>query len=157
MKRRLLIIFLFLLIKGYSQKQENEYNKLIDSAISIQVHQLFKLSNSSTVSASNKKALYLIDENDFPYQYKGVPTAIEFKTIDLSRIENRGILKNGIHVWKIIPMLKSNKIVVRIIDFLITYKRSNYNYANGGGSETVFEYLCGENRWELVKTKYQGL
>jgi hypothetical protein len=157
MRSHLMILFLFLFIKGYSQSQEDEYRKMIDSAINLKVQDYFKVPGNLSTGGADKKSLYLIDENNFPYKYTSMPMSITFKTIDMSYAGNRNVLKHGIHAWKIIPFLKSNKMTVRIIDFLITYKNNSYNFANGGGSEIVFEYLCNENKWVLVKTKNQGL
>ena len=152
-----MILFLFLFIKGYSQSQEDEYKKMIDSAINLYAQDYLKVSGHLYTGVSDRKSLYLIDQRDFPYKYTGMPISIIFKTIDLACAGNRNVLKHGIHAWKIIPFLKSNKITVRIIDFLITYKNNSYNFANGGGSEIVFEYLCTDNKWVIVKTKNQGL
>ena len=142
----LVLIILFFSIKGYSQKQVSEFKKMIDSAINIKAQNF-----------SDEKNLYLLDENSFPYTYTGVATKLKFKAINLSNVKSKSVLKKGIQAWKIIPVLKGNRITVNIIDYFITYKDRNYNYANGGGAEIIFDYLCSENKWVLVKSKNQGL
>ena len=151
MKKVLVVIFIFSLVKGYSQKHESEYKKMIDSALTIMMQ---KMINPGGTSKNND--LYLLDENDRPYPYFHT-SLMYFKSIDLTKASNDKRLKQGIKAWKIIPVLKGNRMTITIIDFRITYKNNNYNYANGGGSESVFEYSCDKNAWLLVASKTGGL
>jgi hypothetical protein len=158
MRWQILIVFLFLFSEGYAQRQENEYRKMIDSAISIKMIDFLKSYESHpTGSNLGKENLYVIDENDLAYKYAGGVTGLGLKSMNIFDAKNKSVLKNGIHAWKIMPALKGGSLTISIIDFFITYKSGNYNYANGGGSEKVFEYLCNENKWALVKSKNQGL
>jgi hypothetical protein len=157
MKRLIVIIVFFFSIKGHSQRQVSDFKEMIDSAIYLKSLAFSKTAKNHTVRIAYNKDLYLIDENNFPYEYKGRFTILKFKAINLSKARNKSILKRGIQAWKIIPVLKGNKVTISIIDFFITYKNGNYNYANGGGSETVFEYLCSENKWMLIDFKNQGI
>jgi hypothetical protein len=157
MKWQIFIIFFFY-IKGYAQKQENEYTKMVDSAISIKSRELLKSYESLSINNNLSKGdLYLIDENDLTYKYAGGVTGLGLKTLNIFDAKKKRILKKGIHAWKIIPALKGDSLKISIIDFFITYKNGNYKYANGGGSETIFDYLCNENKWILVKSKNRGL
>jgi hypothetical protein len=52
---------------------------------------------------------------------------------------------------------KRGRITIAIIDFRITYKSNKFNYANGGGSEFVFQFSCEKNEWMLVASKTGGL
>jgi len=108
MKKGLLVIFIFSFLNGYSQKRENEYNKMIDTALSFMV-----------------------------------------------QVDRR--LKKGIRAWKIIPVLKGNRMTITIIDFRITYKSNKYNYTNGGGAEFVFEFSCEKKAWILLARTSRGL
>ena len=151
------VLFLFF-FKGYSQKRENEYKAMIDSAVSIKSREFIKSYKSSPNSdALDKEDLYLIDENDLPYKYSGISTGLRFKTINVLDPKNKSVLNKGIRAWKIIPVLQGSSLKITIINFFITYKSGGYQYANGGGAETIFEYLCSENKWVLAKSKNQGL
>ncbi len=152
MRWKMFIVFLFLLSKGYGQKQENEYKKMIDSAISITCQKLLKPTENLGI-----KDLYLIDEKDLYYNYTGMFAGLGFKRMNVLDSRNVSVVKKGIHAWKIFPVLQGRILKVTIINFLITYKSRNYNFSNGGGSETVFEYSCNEGKWVLVKSEYQGL
>lgn len=157
MKWPIFIIFFFH-IKGYAQSQENEYKKMIDSAISIKSIDFFKSYKRLPVSSNpGKESLYLIDENDLPYKYAGVETGLSLKAINIFDTKNKKYLEKGIHAWKIIPVLKGSTLKISIVDFFITYRNADYKYVNGGGAEIIFEYLCNENKWVLVKSKNQGL
>ena len=147
MKKVLVAIFIFSVVKGYSQKHESEYKKMIDTALTIMMQ---KMINPGETFKNND--LYLLDENDRPYPYLHT-SLIDFKSIDLFKAKNDKKLKQGIKAWKIIPVLKGNRMTITIIDFRITYKNNNYNYSNGGGSESVFEYSCDKNAWLLIGSK----
>ena len=151
MKYSFLLIFMFSLLNGYSQKHENEYTKMIDTALGIMLQ---KKIDSKDVS--NNRELYLLDENDrsYPYLHKSLKNV---KSIDLTMARNDRRLKHGINAWKIIPVLKGGRITITIIDFRITYKSNQFNYANGGGSEFVFQFSCEKNEWMLVASKTDGL
>jgi hypothetical protein len=146
MKNSILIFCLFLSIEGSGQKADSEYKSMIDSALLLTAQKV--LSEANTV--------YLLDDRNAPYVY-GNGTDAKFKTIDLANRKNFKVLKKGIHAWKIIPVLKNNKLSIGIVDFTITYRSNNYNFANGGGSETTFEYSCIEKKWILIDSKYRGI
>jgi hypothetical protein len=151
MKKGLLVIFIFSFLNGYSQKTENEYNKMIDTALSFMVQQMI---DSKDISKSHE--LYLLDENDRPYPYLH-SSLIEVKSVDLSSTRKDRRLKKGIRAWKIIPVLKGNRMTITIIDFRISYKSNKYNYSNGGGSEFVFEFSCEKKAWILLTRTSRGL
>jgi hypothetical protein len=158
MRWLILIMFLFVLNYGYAQEKENEYKRMIDSAVSLKSREFLKsYEGRPQGSEPTEGNLYLIDENNLPYKYGGSLTGLRLKTINIFEAKNKNALKKGVHAWKIIPTLISNRLKISIIDFFITYKNGNYNYANGGGSETIFEYVCNENKWVLIKSKNQGL
>jgi hypothetical protein len=125
---------------------------MIDSAIDIMYQKLLK-SNENL----GAKDLYLIDENNWSYNYTGMFEGVELKKTNILDPKIRSVVKKGVRAWKIIPALQGFSLKIRIIDFFVTYKSGNYNFANGGGSETVFEYSCNENKWVLVKSEYQGI
>lgn len=157
MKYKFFIILLFGFLNGYSQRQEDDCKRMIDSAISIKVNESFiQVKRNNTVSSSLKH-LYLINENDLPYLYSSRLTEVKFKYINVYSPKSKKILKKGIFAWKILTSLTKDTFSITIIDFTITYKNRNYNYANGGGSKTLFRYSCQENRWILIESKSSGI
>lgn len=153
---QLVIILLCCFLKGYTQKRD-DYKKMIDSAISIKANQLFELTQKTSEGSSLRPSLYLINEDDLPYKYSPPLENIMFKYIDVYNPENKKTLKKGIFAWKILASLKNDTFIITIIDFTITYKNGNYNYANGGGSKTLFQYSCQENKWVLIESKSSGI
>lgn len=157
MKMRLVIILLFFFLNGYTQKRDDDYKKMIDSAISIKAIQLFELAPKTINGSISKTSLYLINEDDLPYKYSSTFENIIFRYIDVYKTKNKKILKKGIFAWKILTSLKNDTFIVTIIDFTITYKKRNYKYANGGGAKTTFQYSCQENKWILRESTSSGI
>lgn len=157
MKTLFLSVSLLFLIDGYSQKQENDYKLLIDSALTLKVNEFIKVQKGDNAIDINQSNYYLIDENNFPYKYNRTFERIKFKSIDLSHPKNKQLLRKGIRVWKIIPTLKSNNLKVDIIEFMVTYRENTYKFLNGGGAEIEFEYSCESNKWVLIKFSNKGL
>ncbi len=94
MKKGLLVIFIFSFLNGYSQKRENEYNKMIDTALSFMVQEMI-----DPKDISKSRELYLLDENDRPYPYLHA-SLLEVKPIDLASTRMDRRLKKGIRAWK---------------------------------------------------------
>ena len=157
MKTNLLLIILFSVLKGYSQNQKNECKLMIDSAISIRVNEFYTQMKKNNAGNSLPKNLYLINENDLPYFYSSLLTDIQFKYLSIYSPNSKKVLKKGIFAWKVSASLINDTFNITIIDFTSTYKKGNYNYANGGGSKTVFKYSCQENKWILIESKNSGI
>lgn len=157
MKYKFLIILLLSFVKGYSQRQEDDCKRMIDSAISIKVNEWSIQVKRNNAVNSSLKDLYLINENDLPYLYSSTLTGVKFKYINVHSPKSKKILKKGIFAWKILTSLDKDTFSITIIDFTITCKNGNYNYANGGGSKTLFRYSCQENRWILIESKSSGI
>jgi hypothetical protein len=166
----LILCFLFYASIFKAQKLDNEWNVLRDSAIVIKADDLYKFYNeqlSKDVHTENWKIfldnfthsinnLYLLDENNKSFKINKT-SKISFKGIDIYDKKNRKLLKQGIDVWKVIQILNGNRITITIIDFKVTYKNKNYQFANGGGSTIVFEYSCSEDQWKLLTVKHSGI
>ncbi|PVD49392.1 hypothetical protein DC498_25250 [Terrimonas sp.] len=149
MRHIIFIALVFLSCASFGQNRVDDYRKMIDSAIIMQ-----------TISMENfedKGGIYLIDQNDQPYIFLSNKDQSKFKPISVYAKNNRKLLKNGVNAWKVIPALANNKLVIHIVDFTITYKKRNYNFANGGGAKVVFEYSCKNDRWELTESKWSGI
>jgi hypothetical protein len=101
--------------------------------------------------------VYLLDENNRPYNYGPILKNALFKSINIFDAKNKTLIRKGIYAWKIIPVLQGNTLKIGIINFKITYRNRNYNFANGGGGEAIFEYSCDAKEWKFVKLNYQGL
>lgn len=149
MKNILLIILIFISYISFGQGKIDEYKKMIDSAIIIQ--------NSLTSSSPGDRIIHLVDQNDNPYILMIDKDQQKFKSIAVYSKENRKLIKKGIRAWKVLPVLSKNKLIVTIIDFYITYKNKNYNFANGGGAKVVFEYSCSQNKWILAESNWSGI
>jgi hypothetical protein len=150
----MLSVILFYFNNGFSQNLENDYKIMVDSAISIKYREFLK-SKDTPANVLPEEEFYLIDENNSPYRYDSQLTGFKFKTIDISK-KNKD-LKKGIRAWKVIALLRGVILEIRIIDFLITYDKGNYKFANGGGAKVIFKYLCNEEKWVLEKSMTQGL
>lgn len=121
---------------------------MIDSAIILQ---------QSRSYSSGDRVIHLIDQNDNPYILISDKDQQKFKSIAVYSKENRKLIKKGIRAWKVLPVLSKNKLIVTIIDFYITYKNKNYNFANGGGAKVVFEYSCDRDEWMFVSSDWSGI
>jgi hypothetical protein len=137
----------------HAQVSKDEYKTMIDSAINIKYAQ-YKQPNKNQSNAYYLENLYLLNEQDQSLNY--LPSSGKFKTISVYDERNRKILSKGIYAWKVFTTLNRNKFTVTIIDFYITYKKHNYRFGNGGGSEAVFEYNCDQNNWKLISSENKG-
>lgn len=149
-----------------AQKLENDYKKLRDDAILTNVDKFYNFYQqelNKDIQTENWKLykqqlsnkinnLYLLDEANRSFKIDSV-SKIQFREIDIYDKKNKGLLKKGIDVWKVIEVLNGNKITISIIDFKVTYKNKNYLFTNEGGSVIVFEYSCKEDRWKLLTEK----
>ncbi|TDO67870.1 hypothetical protein EV143_1253 [Flavobacterium chryseum] len=167
MKKNILILLLALNLNLYSQNKVDDYKKLIDSTIvikSIETYKGFQEELNKKNETDNWKRhiedyrhhienIYLVDENHNPYVMSSSQgTDLKFKQIDIYNKKNKKLLKEGIDVWKIIPTLDSNKLKIIIIEFKVTYSKNKYQFSNGGGTTTLFEYSCAEKKWILVNS-----
>ncbi|MDB5115061.1 MAG: hypothetical protein JWQ79_553 [Mucilaginibacter sp.] len=138
--------------KVYAQ-QKDEYKTMIDSAITIKYTQF----QEATKKLNNKdyiENLYLLNEQDQPLNY--LPSSSKFKFITVYDDRNRKVITKGIYAWKVFTSLNQNHFTVTIVDFYITYKNHNYNFANAGGSKTIFEYQCDQKDWKLLSSENKG-
>lgn len=152
-------------------KRENDYKKLIDSALVLKANDLYKFYNKQlqqeektdnwNININNLKEtinnIYVIDENYFPIKLENVNANIPLKTIDIENPKHRSKVKKGINVWKVIPVLSGNELDITIINFTVTYKNKLYQFSNGGGSTVIFQYSCEEKTWKLIKEDHKGL
>ena len=156
------VCFLFCFTKFTAQKIDNEYKILRDLAIVNSANDLFdfyKKELSKNTKTENWKLyieqlsnkinnLYLLDENNRSLKIDDT-SKIQFNEINIYDKKNIRLLKKGINVWKVIEVLSGNRITINIIEFKISYKNKNYQFTNGGGSVTVYEYSCENKKWEI--------
>ena len=152
-------ILLFMLLATnilFSQEKKlNEYKKLVDSAISIAANNyMLQLSENSS---KENNIIYVVDENSKPIDLDSIKSKLSLKTIDINNKNNRKILKEGLKILRVRPLLQGNKITITIINFLVKYKGKEYHYFNGGGSSVFFEYSCQEEKWILTKVEHIGI
>jgi hypothetical protein len=139
-------------LKVHAQ-QKDEYKTMVDSAINNKFTQF----QEATKKQNNKdylENLYLLNEQDQPLNY--LRSSSKFKLISVYDDRNRKLVTKGIYAWKVFTTLNKNQFIVNIVDFYITYKNHNYNFANGGGAKTIFEYDCRESTWKLVTSQSKG-
>lgn len=137
-----------------AQQNKDEYKLMVDSAISIMYTQY-----SDVIKKQNTdyylNNLYLLNEQNLPLNY--VSSSDKFKFINVYDAQNRKVLSKGIYAWKVFTTLRKNQFTINIVDFYITYKNHNYNFSNGGGSTTVFEYSCDDGKWQLITSENRGI
>ncbi|MEV4887756.1 hypothetical protein MRBLMN1_006352 [Chitinophaga ginsengisegetis] len=147
-------IILVCVLTVHAQQNKDDYKTMVDSAIAMMYTQFLETSKKQK-SWHYLENLYLLNEHDQPLSY--VSSSSRFKFINIYDDRNKKILSKGIYAWKVFAALNKNKFVVTIIDFYITYKSRNYRFSNGGGSETVFEYSCDEDKWKLIAFDNRGI
>lgn len=144
---------LFSALTVHAQQNKDDYKTTVDSAIAMMYTQFWEVSKKQK-SEYYLENLYLLNEQDQPLTY--LPSSSKFKFMNIYD-RNRKVLSKGIYAWKVLTALTKNKFVVTIINFYITYKKRNYNFSNGGGSTTVFEYSCDEGKWKLITFNNRGI
>ncbi|SHG41030.1 hypothetical protein [Chryseobacterium vrystaatense] len=142
MKKILILSFLSFAIISYGQVKGDDYKRLLDSAITIK----YSMHKNNIKS----KKYYLINADNSKYLITHPLMDKTFETINVYDKKNKSLVKNGINVWKIIPELDKNQLVIKIIDINIYYRNRNYQFINSGGTTIVFEYSCEEKRWRLL-------
>ena len=155
MKLYLVILLLSCFLNASSQKRQDDFKRMIDSALyldSYSLHEYIKKIGKEPPL----EVRYLINESDVAYIYTSPFDDIKFKYINVFSQKSEAVLKEGILAWKIFTSLQENRFIINIIEFTITYKNGIYNYGNGGGSDTIFEYSCDKNKWILIKSKWSG-
>lgn len=152
-----MLLFMLLIAMGvYSQdKRTNEYRTLVDSAISIVAEHRYK-QLSENISKEDF-IIYVVDENSKQINLDNVKSKLTLKTIDVKDRKNRKLLKKGLKISEVRPVLQGNTITVTIINFLVNYKGKRYYYVNSGGSTVFFQYSCEEEKWILTKVEHTGI
>lgn len=147
---------LLVAITVYSQdKKTNEYKELIDSAISILAEHIYENSNENT--SKEDLIIYVVDENSKKLSLDKIESKLTLRTIDVKDRKNRKLLKKGLKVWQVTPVLNGNIVTVNIVKFLVNYKSKMYYFVNGGGSSVFFKYSCEEEKWILTKVKHNSI
>lgn len=153
MKKIICITFLLVASFGFSQNSSEELKAFYTTAITNHIENLQK--GSKSIDGKT----YLLMANNIPESY--LPNEIKGHKIKYFNIydrQNKTALKKGVNIISLqAPVLAGGKIAIGLIDFRASYKRKNYDLANGGGSKTVFEYSCQDNKWHLVKTDFSGI
>jgi hypothetical protein len=172
MKKRNIFLVLLFVIKVYSQeKTTNDYKILIDSSIVIKANDYYKFYNeqlAKDIHTENWKyyieklkksinSIYIIDQDGRSIGLNSIKTQIPLKTLDVYDKKNKILLKKGVAIWKVIPVLKGDVLTITIIDANMYYKNKRYNFINGGGSTIIFQYSCEEKKWVLIKEEHTGI
>lgn len=172
MKKIILWFLVLFSTNTFSQnKEQNDYKKLIDSALIIKATNLYNFYNKQIPddkqddnwhrNIANLKHtvnnIYVINEYYSSVKLENIRTKIPLKTLDIEDRKNRKLLRKGINVWKIIPVMNKNQLRIVIIDFKVVFKRKELFFGNGGGSTIVFQYSCEEEKWKLIKEEHKGI
>ncbi|TWF41286.1 hypothetical protein FHW36_10390 [Chitinophaga polysaccharea] len=153
-KIALIVSILSYCFKANARQNIDEHKLLVDSAISIMYTQyLDAIKKQHNDYYLNN--LYLLNEQDQSLNY--LPSSSKFKLINIYDTRNRKALSKGIYAWKVFTTLRKNQFKIDIVNFYITYKKRIYNFSNGGGSTTVFEYSCNEDKWKLITFNNRGI
>lgn len=140
----------------YSQdKRTNEYRELIDSAISILIEHTYE--NLSETTSKEDLIIYVVDEHSKQINLDNINSKLILRTIDIDDRKNRKLLKNGLKIWQVTPVLNGNIITVNVINFLVSYKGKMYHFVNSGGSAVFFQYSCEEEKWILSKVEHNSI
>ena len=139
----LFTMMMFTCLLCNAQANVDERKMLVDSAINLQ-----KIPTGGET--------YLLDENDHIFIPLSQRTRSNFHYMDIASKQNRKKLKKGISAWKVFSYLHGNELVVKIVDFSITYKNKNYDFGNNGGAIVEFFYDCNDNSWLLKNSKWYG-
>ena len=172
MKKLNIFLVLLFVINVYSQeKTTNDYKTLIDSSIVIKADDFHKFYNEQFVKdihtenwkyyleklKKNINSLYITSLDGSSIDLSSIKTQIPLKTLNVYDQKNKRLLKKGISIWKVIPVLKGNVLTVTILDAKLTYKNNKYNFINGGGSTIIFQYSSEEKKWVLIKEEHTGI
>jgi hypothetical protein len=111
-----------------------------------------------SVSKKNLELVYVeksdITTENLPEQIDG--TRVHYLTG--SEIQDKTRKGERIKLIVIRPVVvKGSALRVVVIDFSVTSKKNNFNYANGGGSTFEFTYNCDVQRFELTNKKQGGI
>ena len=146
-----IVLILIFASRVNAQQSKDEYKTMIDSAIIIK-YNAYKVANQNNKYHVNN--LYLLNDQDQTLNY--LPSSSKFKAIAVYDDRNRKVITKGIYAWKVFTSLNHNRFTITIVDFYITYKSHNYNFGNGGGSTTIFEYECDTKNWKLISYENKG-
>lgn len=162
MKKDIFICF-FMIITNIIYSQDNDYERLIDSAITLKskniCDKIYSKKNSDTHKNTLKKlisSIYLFDERDNTYFYENKQNPITFRVLKSCYRENRKELKKGINVWKIVPILKGDILIIRITDFIVKQptKKEMIFIVKEGTFKVIFKYNNVKDLWEQVEVTY---
>lgn len=155
MKTRIFILTLLIALKAYSQdKEHNEYRTIIDSAIDILIENTYQKINEKDFN--NNLVIFIVDENLKQLNLDNIKSKNLLKTIDVKDKKNIKLLRKGIKIWQVKPVLRGNIITVNVIYFMVSYKNKMYEFVNSGGASFTFEYFCEEERWITTEVKYNS-
>lgn len=98
-------------------------------------------------------------ESDFKTT-KDLPNTVNGVTVEyLNRDEIKKKCKQSqFHLIAIRQLeLIGNKIEINVIDFIVDFKKKNFNYSNTGGSKLIFKYDCDKLKYTLLEKKQGGI
>lgn len=138
------------------------YNKgLCQKDDSPNIYLISLTSHLEYLKSVNKKSIESVYVEKDEVTTEGLPDQIDgTRVLYLTRSEIREKTQKGKRIELIVVrpvVVKSRSIKVTVIDFSVTSKKNNFNYANGGGSIFEFTYNCDLQKFELTNKKQGGI
>ncbi len=147
-------IFLILILTCCGYKgicQQNDSLNIYRISLATHIEYLKSVNKASIQSVNIERSEVT---ESLPDQVNGI------RIFYLTRSEIRDKTQKGKRIELIVirPVIVDSKsLKITIIDFSVTSKKNNFNYANGGGSSLEFKYNCNLQKFELTNKKQGGI
>lgn len=150
------ILFLFLLsLVTYSQ--ENKVLKNFNSMKEIAIKEVADFYYNNLNDDEKNNTFYAVNQCSERIDISNIKTKLSIKSINLKDKKNKQLLREGIRVFLIKPILDEDKILIRIINYKVYYKKRMYHYINSGGSDVFFQFSYKEKGWVLIEISHTGI
>ncbi len=107
------------------------------------------------IHSGSVKEKYFVEANDFITG--GLPNQIgefDIEYLDHKSIKQKGDL-TAFHLIVIRPIeIENNKVILRILDYIVDYADGVFNYAYSGGSKFIYQYDCDKEKY-ILESKFQ--
>jgi len=152
MRRLFLLILLFTGFRYSAFGQTSDSSNIYLTSLTTHLEYLRSLTKKNIELVYVEKSD--VTTENLPEQIDG--TKVQYLTKSEIQDKTRGGERIKLIVIRPVAVKKSSLRVV-VIDFSVTSKKNNFNYANGGGSTFEFIYNCNLQRFELISKKQNGI
>lgn len=151
------VILILIIILGLSSSdghcQKSDSSNIYLVSLTKHIQYLKSLRTTAGLSSVYVEKDELTTEN--------LPEKIDDVTISyLTRQEIKSKTSGGKRIRLIVirpVVVGESSLSVNVIDFSVTSKKNNFNYANGGGSALEFKYDCELKKFVLANKKQGGI